>query len=129
MSVPMEELRMISAPSTLGVRVQLSSSVAVVESAPPELFAQTVNESDAEVTFSGVPQMLPLVVPNDRPVGRLGDISQDVTAPPVLVGVAVVISRLFEISIVEYAMLAIWSLIIIEIEVVAEPWLLVAVTV
>ena len=50
------------------------------------------------VTFSGVPQMLPFVEPNDRPVGRLGDISQDVTAPPVLVGVAVVISRLFEIS-------------------------------
>ena len=50
------------------------------------------------VTFSGVPQILPLVVPNDRPVGRLGDISQDVTAPPELVGVAVVISRLFEIS-------------------------------
>ena len=42
--------------------------------------------------------MLPFVEPNDRPVGRLGDISQDVTAPPELVGVAVVISRLFEIS-------------------------------
>ena len=42
--------------------------------------------------------MLPFVEPNDRPVGKLGVIAQDVTAPPVLVGVAVVISRLFEIS-------------------------------
>ena len=42
------------------------------------------------VTFSGVPQMLPLVVPKVRPVGRAGVISHDVTAPPVVVGVIVV---------------------------------------
>ena len=42
--------------------------------------------------------MLPFVEPNDKPVGRLGVITQDVTVPPVLTGLIVVISLLFEIS-------------------------------
>ena len=96
---------MSNAPSVLGVNVQLTSIVTEVELDPPELLAQTVNESDAEVTFSGVPQMLPLVVPNDRPVGRLGVISQDVTAPQEFVGVAVGISLLFEVRIAALALL------------------------
>ena len=50
------------------------------------------------VTFSGVPQMLPLVVPKDRPVGRDGEISHEVTAPPEMVGVMVVKRRLLEMS-------------------------------
>ena len=33
--------------------------------------------------------MLPLVVPNIRPVGKDGEISQEVTAPPEIVGVIV----------------------------------------
>ena len=33
--------------------------------------------------------MLPLVVPNIRPAGRDGEISQEVTAPPEIVGVMV----------------------------------------
>ena len=72
---PIVEFLVNATPSTLGVKVQLTSMVTVVELAPPELFAQTVNESDEEVTFSGVPQMLPLLVPNDIPVGRLGVIA------------------------------------------------------
>ena len=51
------------------------------------------------VTFSGVPQMLPLVVPNERPVGRVGVISHEVMAPPEVVGVMVEASgRLLDIS-------------------------------
>ena len=29
----------------------------------------------------GVPQIVPLLVPNDRPLGRAGEISHDVIAP------------------------------------------------
>ena len=39
----------------------------------------------------GVPHMLPLVDPKERPLGRLGSISHDVTAPPLTLGVLVVI--------------------------------------
>ena len=50
------------------------------------------------VTFSGVPQMLPFVVPKERPVGSDGEISHEVIAPPEVVGVMVAKSRLLEIS-------------------------------
>ena len=43
--------------------------------------------------------MLPLVVPNVNPVGKLGEISHEVMAPPEVVGVMVEASgRLLEIS-------------------------------
>ena len=55
--------------------------------------------------------MLPLVEPKERPLGRLGSISHDVTAPPLTLGVLVVIvvpfvrvSELGEYVIVEGAM-------------------------
>ena len=73
-------------------------SVSVAEAEPPELFAQIVNESDAEVKFTGVPQTLPFVVPKVRPVGKDGEISHEVIAPPEVVGVMVDKSRLLEIS-------------------------------
>ena len=60
---------------------------------PPELLAQTVYVVEACSTV-GVPQMLPLVEPNERPLGKAGLISQDVTAPPPLEGVLVVIAVL-----------------------------------
>ena len=75
MSDPIVEFLVNATPSTLGVKVQLTSIITAVELAPPELFAQTVNESVEDVTFSGAPQMLPLLVPNDKPVGRLGVIA------------------------------------------------------
>ena len=51
------------------------------------------------VTFSGVPQMLPLLVPKERPVGKDGEISHEVTAPPEVAGVMVEASaRVLEIS-------------------------------
>ena len=42
--------------------------------------------------------MLPFVVPKVRPVGKEGEISHEVIAPPEVVGVIVDKSRLLEIS-------------------------------
>ena len=42
--------------------------------------------------------MLPLVLPKERLEGSEGSISHDVTAPPVFVGVTVVIARSFDTS-------------------------------
>ena len=58
-------------------------SVIVVEPEPAELFAQTAYVVDA-VIASGVPQMLPLVVPNVRPEGNEALMAHVVTSPPVL---------------------------------------------
>ena len=41
------------------------------------------------VTVSGVPQMLPLLVPKERPEGRVALMAQLVTSPPVLMGATV----------------------------------------
>ena len=75
--------------------------------------------------------MLPLVVPNIRPVGKEGEISQEVTAPPEIVGVIVESSaRSLEISTgVEQEIVATWSLIAILTVVDAEPPVLLAQTV
>ena len=93
-------LRVIRTPSALGVNVQLRPSMNVVLGEPPLLLAYTVY-----VTFSnnpvGVPQMLPLLLPKLRLDGKEGDISQEVIVPPELVGVTVVITRSFEISMIE----------------------------
>jgi|TARA_Y100000022_G_scaffold196380_1_gene203321 hypothetical protein len=46
-----------------------------------------------EETSVGVPQIVPLLVSKVRPVGSVvGEIDHDVTEPPVLVAVAVVIA-------------------------------------
>ena len=45
--------------------------------------------------------MLPLLLPKLRLDGKEGDISQEVIVPPELVGVTVVITRSFEISMIE----------------------------
>ena len=40
----------------------------------------------------GVPEIAPVAASSVRPVGRLGEINHEVTAPPLEVGVAVVIA-------------------------------------
>ena len=45
-----------------------------------------------EETSVGVPQIVPLLVSKVRPAGSAGEIDHDVTEPPVLVAVAVVIA-------------------------------------
>ena len=45
-----------------------------------------------EVTAVGVPLISPVDVLNDNPAGKLGEIAQDITAPPLDVGVLGVIA-------------------------------------
>ena len=59
---------------------------------PPELLAHTVYVVE-DCSTVGVPQMLPLVEPNERPLGKAGLISHEVTAPPLAVGVVVVMAE------------------------------------
>ena len=53
---------------------------------PPLLVAVTVYVVDALIIV-GVPQIVPLLAPNDMPVGRDGEIDQLVAGSPVTVGV------------------------------------------
>lgn len=48
-----------------------------------------------ELTAVGVPEMAPVVLSNTRPAGRVGVIDQATTAPPLEVGVTVVIVESF----------------------------------
>ena len=50
----------------------------------------------AELTDDGVPEIAPVDVENVRPAGTDGEIDQLVTAPPLEVGVAVVIAVPFD---------------------------------
>ena len=62
--------------------------VMVVEAEPAELFDQTVYVVDG-VTASGVPQMLPLLVPKKSPEGSVPLMAHVETSPPVLLGTMV----------------------------------------
>ena len=53
-------------------------TVALTE--PPLLFAQMVNVLSV-INEVGVPQMVPLLVPNVKPLGRAGLMAQEVIAP------------------------------------------------
>ena len=58
-------------------------TVALTE--PPLLLAQIANVFSV-INEVGVPQIVPLLVPNDRPLGRVGEIAHEVIAPePVMV--------------------------------------------
>ena len=52
----------------------------VAEDEPPLLLAQIVKVLSV-INEVGVPQIVPLLVPNDRPLGRVGLIAQEVIAP------------------------------------------------
>ncbi len=58
---------------------------------PPVLLAVTVNVV-AEVTTVGVPEMAPLEVSKERPLGSVAEMDHEVTAPPLDVGVTVVMA-------------------------------------
>ena len=74
--------------STTGSRMVM---LTVVEEAPPEVFAHTVNIVVVMLT-SGVPEMTPLS--KVRPDGRAGVMDQIPTLPPLTVGESVVIVSL-----------------------------------
>ena len=58
---------------------------------PPVLLAVTVNVV-AEVTTVGVPEMAPLEVSKERALGSVAEMDHEVTAPPLDVGVTVVMA-------------------------------------
>ena len=68
--------------------------VIVVVALPPVLLAVTVYDVEVD-TAVGVPEISPVEVEKERPAGTAGEIDQDVTAPPLEVGVAVVIAVSF----------------------------------
>ena len=63
----------------------------LVVALPPLLLAVTVYVA-VDVMLVGVPEIAPLVVENDRPAGNDGEMDQEVTVPPLTLGVAVVIA-------------------------------------
>ena len=60
------------------------------ENEPPELLAHTVYVTVVVCKDSGVPEIAPVAVLIERPVGKLGLIAQVLAVPPVVDGVAVV---------------------------------------
>ena len=52
----------------------------VAEDDPPLLLAQMVNVLSV-INDVGVPQIVPLLVPKDRPLGRVGEIAHEVIVP------------------------------------------------
>ena len=52
----------------------------VAEDEPPLLFAQIVNVLSV-IKDVGVPQMVPLLVPKDKPLGKAGLIAHEVMVP------------------------------------------------
>ena len=52
----------------------------VAEDEPPLLFAQIVKVLSV-IKDVGVPQIVPLLVPNDKPLGSAGEIAHEVIAP------------------------------------------------
>ena len=68
-----------------------TTKVSVAVSLPPVLLAVTVYVAE-EVTAEGVPEMAPVEESIERPVGREGETDHEVTVPPLLVGVTVVMA-------------------------------------
>ena len=66
--------------------ISSTSMVMVVVSLPPLLTAVTLYVVKALIIV-GVPQIVPLLVPNDMPFGKEGEIDQLVTGSPFAVGV------------------------------------------
>ena len=70
------------------------SMVMVAVALPPVLLAVTVYDAE-ELTTVGVPEMAPVVLSKTRPAGSVGVIDHASTAPPLEVGVMVVIVESF----------------------------------
>lgn len=63
----------------------------LVVALPPLLLAVMVYVA-VDVMAVGVPEIAPLVVENDSPAGSDGEIDQDVTVPPLTLGLAIVMA-------------------------------------
>tara|TARA_B100000003_G_scaffold195696_1_gene197973 strand:- start:101 stop:451 length:351 start_codon:yes stop_codon:yes gene_type:complete len=69
----------------------LTSMVTEAVVLPPVLLAVTVYDAE-EVMAEGVPLMAPVEESSERPAGRVGETDQEVTVPPLTVGVTVVMA-------------------------------------
>ena len=69
----------------------MTTMVMLAVSLPPVLLAVTVYAAD-DVTAVGVPLMAPVEESRDKPAGSDGETDQEVIAPPLVVGVSVVIA-------------------------------------
>ena len=69
----------------------LTTMVMLAVSLPPVLLAVMVYVAD-EATAVGFPLMAPVEESRDKPAGRDGETDQEVMAPPLVVGVNVVIA-------------------------------------
>ena len=74
--------------------MSLTTMVTLAVSEPPVLVAVTVYVAD-DVTAVGVPLMAPVEESRDKPAGNDGETDQEVIAPPLVVGVSVVIAAPF----------------------------------
>ena len=68
--------------------------VIIAVALPPEFVAVMVYEADV-VMAVGVPEIAPVEVEKAMPAGSVGEIVQEVTVPPLEVGVAVVMRESF----------------------------------
>ena len=69
----------------------MTTMVMLAVSLPPVLLAVTVYDAE-EVMAEGVPLMAPVEESSERPAGRVGETDHEVTVPPAVVGVTVVIA-------------------------------------
>ena len=80
-----------------GKAIALTEIVRVTVLGPVLFEAVTVYVLDAEAAV-GVPEITPVLVLNDNPVGRAGEILHEVAGPPEFVGVKDVIATLVNAS-------------------------------
>ena len=86
----------------------MTTMVILAVSLPPVLLAVIVYAAD-EATAVGFPLMAPVVESRDKPAGSDGETDQEVIAPPLVVGVNVVIAvpfsnvREFELYVIDGA--------------------------
>jgi len=85
MAVPFSKVREFELYEIDGA-TSLTMIVMLAVSVPPVLFAVIVYEAE-EVIVVGVPYIIPVEVLRNKPAGSDGETDQDVTVPPVDVGV------------------------------------------
>ena len=85
MAVPFSKVREFELYEIDGA-TSLTTMVMLAVSVPPVLFAVIVYEAE-EVIVVGVPYIIPVEVLRNKPAGSDGETDQDVTVPPVDVGV------------------------------------------
>ena len=85
MAVPFSKVRVFELYEIDGA-TSLTMMVMLAVSVPPVLFAVIVYEAE-EVIVVGVPYIIPVEVLRNKPAGSDGETDQDVTVPPVDVGV------------------------------------------